>query len=103
MRFLVQARIPVEHGNAAIKDGSLLSNIQKYLDQTKPEAVYFSSADGQRTIFFVLNIEAEHNLPEIYEPLWLDLHADLQVYPVLNAADFAKAGPGIERVVASRR
>ena len=103
MRCLVQVQIPVEVGNAGLLDGSLLPKIQRYLSDVKPEAVYFSPASGQRTIYIFLNIESSDKLVDIAEPLWLDLQADVDVIPVMNADDFQKAAAGIQRVVQARK
>jgi hypothetical protein len=103
MRFLVQVEIPVEAGNAALLDGSLMPKIQRYLGEVKPEAVYYFAANGQRTIYLFLNIQRPEQLPEITEPLWLDMKANVNVVPAMNAEDFEKAGAGIQRVLQARK
>jgi hypothetical protein len=50
MRILLKASIPVETGNATIKDGSLPQKLQSILADLKPEAAYFVAEKGQRTI-----------------------------------------------------
>lgn len=69
MRFLVHARISTEAGNAATLDGTIAQKIQKYINAVKPEAVYLAETKGQRTMFFVLNMDTADKLPEIAEPL----------------------------------
>ena len=49
MRFMLKVNIPVETGNAAAKAGKLGSTIQSILTDLKPEAVYFTDDNGQRT------------------------------------------------------
>lgn len=102
MRFLVEVRIPIEAGNAGLKDGTLLQQLQNYLHEVKPEAVYFT-VHGQRTVYLVVNIESADKMPEIAEPLWLDWKADVYVTPVMGAEDFEKAGAGIQRVLQARQ
>jgi hypothetical protein len=51
MRFLVKVNIPVEAGNGAAKAGKLGTTIQSILADMKPEAVYFTDDNGQRTAF----------------------------------------------------
>ncbi|MFQ6032598.1 MAG: hypothetical protein ACE5K2_06725 [Candidatus Zixiibacteriota bacterium] len=103
MRFLVEVRIPVKVGNARLKDGSLLKQIENYLNDVKPEAVYFTLANGQRTIYLVLDLESADKMPEIGEPLWLDWKADIHLTPVMNAEDFKKAGASIQKVLEARK
>jgi hypothetical protein len=57
MRFLLKANIPVEAGNAAAKAGKLGGTIQAILADLKPEAVYFTDDQGQRTAFIVLHMQ----------------------------------------------
>jgi hypothetical protein len=54
MRFLVKVNIPVEAGNQAARAGKLGSTIQSILADLKPEAVYFTDDNGQRTVFSFL-------------------------------------------------
>ena len=51
MRFLLKVNIPVEAGNAAAKAGKLGATIQSILADLKPETVYFTDDNGQRTGF----------------------------------------------------
>ncbi len=50
----------------------------------------------------VVNVSSPEKLPEITEPLWMDLEADINVIPVMDALEFEKAKPGIERVAKAR-
>jgi hypothetical protein len=103
MRFLLKVHVPVEAGNAGVMDGSILTKIQSYLNAVKPEAGYFFAENGQRAFYLIINLDRPEQLPEIAEPLWLDLKANVEAIPVMNMEDFAKAGAGIQRVVAARR
>ena len=49
MRFLVKATIPVEAGNALVRDPSFGKVMQDILSDLKPEAVYYCAEHGQRT------------------------------------------------------
>ncbi len=94
MRMMLRVRIPVEAGNAAFTDGSLDKNIQQTIDTLKPEAAYFFPDDGKRTALYVFNLDDVSQIPVIVEPLFQELHADVSLFPVMNADDVKK---GIEQ------
>jgi Domain of unknown function (DUF3303) len=100
MRMMVTVSIPVEAGNAAIKNGSLMTLIQKFLADRKPEAAYFfADASGQRSGFMVLDMKDPSEIPGIAEPWFQGLNAEVKVFPCMNPQDLATAGPGIESAV----
>ena len=103
MRFLVEVQIPTEVGNAALKDGSLIKQHKNYLKEVKPEAVYYTPANGKRTMYLVIDVESPDGLPETTEPLWQDLSAEVQVAPVMTSEDFEKAVAGIQKVLEARK
>lgn len=103
MRFIIEATVPVDAGNHAIMDGSLMGKIQNYLGEIKPEAAYFTIKNGQRTMITVVNMERADKIPAILEPLWLDLNVSVQMYPAMIAEDLKNAGPDFERVVSKRK
>ena len=99
MRFLVRATIPVEAGNALARNPNMGKLMEEILADLKPEAVYYALDKGQRTVYFVINIQDSHQLPSIVEPLWLSLKADIDFLPAMDQTEFAKAVPSIERAV----
>jgi hypothetical protein len=96
MRFLVKVSIPVEAGNAAAKAGKLGATIQSILADLKPEAVYFTDDNGQRTAFLFLEMQNASQIPAIAEPWFLALNASVAFHPVMVPDDLAKAGSSIE-------
>ena len=103
MRFLLEVRVPVDEGNEGLMEGTMLKKLNAYLDEIKPECVYFGVKEGQRTLFIVVDIASAEMMPAVAEPLWLDFKADVFFMPVMNKSDFEKAGPHIERIVKARR
>lgn len=97
MRFLVKATIPVEAGNAVVKDPNFGKILEDILGDIKPEAVYFAVEAGQRTVYFVVNIGETHQIPAIAEPLWLSWKANVEFIPAMNQDEFVRATPAIER------
>jgi hypothetical protein len=102
MRCIIECWIPAEDGNCSLLDGTMSGKIQKYLDSVKPEAVYFTVKDGQRTMIVVANIPSEDKMVAIGEPLWLDWNASVSVTPVMTLADLQKAGKDMEKLAKER-
>lgn len=99
MRFLLKVNIPVESGNAAAKAGKLGATIQSILAELKPEAVYFTDSDGQRTGFIFLDMQEAAQIPAIAEPWFLAFNASIEIHPVMIPDDLIKAGSAIKKAV----
>ena len=96
MRFLAQATIPNESGNAFCVDKEMNRKMEAILSEVRPEQVYFGIENGQRCLFCIVNVDGGHDLPRIAEPLWLGLKADVKFTPVMNTEEFKKATSTIE-------
>lgn len=99
MRFLLKVNIPVEAGNAAAKAGKLGATIQSILAEVKPEAVYFTDNNGQRTGFIFLEMQDASQIPAIAEPWFLAFNASIEIHPVMRLEDLARAGAAIDAAV----
>ena len=99
MRFLVKVNIPVEAGNAAANAGKLGATIQSILADLKPEAVYFTDDNGQRTGFIFLEMQDAAQIPAVAEPWFLAFNASIEIHPVMVPADLARAGGAMAEVV----
>lgn len=99
MRFLLKVNIPVDAGNAAAKAGKLGGTIQSILADLKPEAVYFTDNNGQRTAYIFLDMQDASQIPAIAEPWFLAFNAHLEIHPVMVPDDLMKAGPAIQQAV----
>jgi hypothetical protein len=100
MLFIVKATIPNDAGNEMVKSGPAMQALMdKIMGDVRPEAAYFSIADGQRTLFLVVNIEKAEEMVRLAEPLWLGIEADVDVFPAMSVSDFDKAGPIIGSIV----
>src|ERR1700731_1966900 len=94
MRMLLRVSIPVEAGNAAAKDGTLGSTVERILADLKPEAAYFFADDsGQRSGSIVFDMKDTSQIPAVAEPWFLAFNAKVSFRPVMNPQDLATAGP----------
>jgi hypothetical protein len=100
MHFIVKATIPNETGNEMVRSGpAMQALLDKIMSDVKPEAAYFSIAEGQRTLFLIVQIDEAAEMVRIGEPLWLGLEADIDIYPAMSVADFDKAEPILGSIV----
>ena len=103
MRFLLKVNIPVDAGNTAARAGKLGETIQSILTDLKPEAVYFTDDNGQRTAFIFVDMQDASQIPAIAEPWFLAFNASVEIHPVMVPDDLMKAGPAIEQAVKKYR
>lgn len=90
MRVMAQITIPTEQGNRAIMDGSLPAVIQQTTERWHPEAMYFTTFDGRRTAFMVLEMSDTSDMPPFSEPFFTQLNAEVNISPVMDGADLQK-------------
>ena len=98
MRFLVKATIPVEAGNAMVRDPNFQKSMETVMGVIRPEAVYFTVDDGQRTLYLIVNMENPEDMPRIAEPLWLSWKANVTFLPAFTVEDMEKAMPMIGEI-----
>ena len=95
MRMLLKASIPTNAGNAGLKDGSMVENLDSILGDANPEAVYFFIENGRRTCIMIFEMNDTSELPSVVEAWFLTMGADITLVPVMNGEDFEKAGPSL--------
>ena len=92
MRMLMHVRLPHQPFNAYVQEGSVGSKINQILETTKPEAVYFTEYDGQRSAVLIVQVENPSKVPSLAEPWFLLFNADVQFHIVMKPEDLANAG-----------
>jgi hypothetical protein len=84
--MLLTARLDTETANQAVSDGTLPKIIDGIVEQLKPEAAYFTSTEGDRTCFLVLDMKDASQMPTICEPFF-HAGAKVSLRPAMNVED----------------
>jgi hypothetical protein len=90
--MLLHVRIPHEEFNTAVRDGSAEKKMKQILEQTKPEAVYFTEYDGRRGAIMIINIKDPSEVPRFAEPWFLSFNADVQFHIAMTPEELGRAG-----------
>jgi hypothetical protein len=92
MRMLLNVRIPHEDFNKAVRDGSVDHKLRRILEDTKPEAVYFTEQNGQRGAILIIDVVEPSRVPSFAEPWFLAFNASVEFHIVMTPDDLQKAG-----------
>ncbi|MFI2350462.1 DUF3303 family protein [Streptomyces sp. NPDC019443] len=87
MRVLLTVQLDTEKANKAIKDQSLGTTMKSAIERLKPEAAYFGAENGERTGFFVFDLQEPSQIAAIAEPFFQELGAKVTFTPVMNFDD----------------
>jgi hypothetical protein len=90
MRTMMKAQIEVEAGNLAIAEGSIGPVLDKVMGICKPDAAFFLTEGGKRTIYAIFDLTAPEMVPQIAEPLFHALGATVDFHPVMHAPELEK-------------
>jgi len=66
--------------------------LNRILEVTKPEAVYFTEQAGQRGAVLVVDLADPSKIPTLAEPWFLTFEADVEFRVVMSLDDLKKAG-----------
>ena len=90
MRTMLTAAFDVEAGNKAISDGSLQKIMETVMSKITPEATYFTTTNGERTMYVIFDMKDTSEIPAICEPLFMNLKAKVDIKPVMNQEDLQR-------------
>lgn len=91
MRMLMLVKFPTDPFNAAIRGGTLAQTMKKILDDTKPEAAYFTERDGHRGGMFVVHLDSPSDIPRLSEPWFLHFNATVEFRIAMTPEDLGRA------------
>ena len=66
--------------------------LRRILDESKPEAVYFTEQHGKRSCILIVDLPEASKIPALAEPWFLTFNADVEVKVIMSPEDLAKAG-----------
>jgi hypothetical protein len=89
---MMHVSMPVEKFNEALRDGSAAKKLGRILEETKPEAAYFTAKDGKRGGYIIVNISNASEIPRLAEPWFLNFNATVEFMPAMVPEDLQKAG-----------
>lgn len=91
MKFILIAKIPLETFNAAVRDGTAGEKMDRILQETKPEAVYFTEMDGLRTAVMAVEMTNPSQIPFFAEPWFLTFGCRVEFHPAMTPEDLRNA------------
>jgi len=92
MRVMLNVRFPHQPFNAAVKDGTAGPKLNRILEAIKPEAVYFTEQNGQRSAVVVADLPDASKVPALAEPWFLVFEAAVEFRIVMSPDDLKKGG-----------
>ncbi len=92
MRMLLSVKIPHEGFNQAVRDGTVGQKVRRILEDTKPEAVYFTEQNGQRGAILIVDLPDPSKVPAFAEPWFLAFNANVEFHIVMTPDDLQRAG-----------
>lgn len=96
MRFIVRIIFPTEAGNKAVSDPNFLKDIQRFIENNRAEAAYFSPLNGERSALFVIDVPTVDRVPAITEPFFR-MGARVEFHPAMNFEDLKKGLSGVSQ------
>jgi hypothetical protein len=85
---------PLEPFNQYVREGTAGQIIQEILEETKPEAVYFTEHNGARGAVMVIDVASADQVPFFSEPWFLKFNASCEFRIAMTPEDLQKAGLG---------
>ncbi len=87
MRFIMRVTFPPAKFNAAVYDGSAGEKLGRIMAEIRPEAAYFTSMNGSRGGYIIVNMEKTSEMPRFAEPFFLLFDADVEFLPSMTPED----------------
>ncbi len=92
MRMLLNIKFPHAEFNQAVRDGTVGQKVRRILEDSKPEAVYFTEQNGHRGAILIVDLPDPSRVPAFAEPWFLAFNADVEFRIVMTPDDLQRAG-----------
>lgn len=92
MKMLQHIKFPPREFNEGVRDGTIGETMKQILAEAKPEAVYFTEWNGQRSAIILVEVAKPSDVPRLAEPWFLQFHAAVEFHVVMSPDDLAEAG-----------
>ncbi|MFJ5552652.1 DUF3303 family protein [Streptomyces sp. NPDC093225] len=100
MRCMIRTHLDTGATNEAFKDGRMPGILKDLMGKLNPECAYFGLSEGVRSWFIVCDLDDPSQFPALFEDLFVDLHAEIEITPVMNQEDLMK---GFSRLKSGQR
>ena len=70
MRYIMKLRMPIDRGNEALSDPQFGHKMNDLLTEIKAEAAYFTTMNGERGAYIVVNMNDASEIPAVAEPFF---------------------------------
>jgi hypothetical protein len=92
MKILLKITMPAPEFNKAVSAGTAGKNLQKILEELKPDAVYFTEFGGDRSCLMIVDVKNNSDIPKYGEPWFLLFNAKVEFHTVMTVQDLENAG-----------
>ncbi|WP_148287936.1 hypothetical protein [Rhodopseudomonas sp. B29] len=83
---MLRVHLDPVRGSEALRSGAMQKAIGAFSRKYDPEASYFTVDGGGRTAFFVLDMQASHQMPAIAE-IFFHIGAEVTLMPCMTPED----------------
>lgn len=90
--MLLDVSIPTEKFNEALREGTVSETLERIIQETKPESIYFTEKNGQRGATLIVDVKNPSQIPSIAEPWFLSFNADVEFRIAMTPEDFKNSG-----------
>jgi hypothetical protein len=90
MRTMLKISMDFEAANQAQRSGAMQQTIDALMELVQPESSYFTTAEGKRTGYVFFDLTDVSLIPQIAEPLFQNLGAELDFSPVMNREELSR-------------
>ena len=91
MRMMILVQCPPEPFNTLVRNGTAGPTMKKILDDTKPEAAYFSEREGKRGCVLIAEVQGASDVPRLAEPWVLNFNAEVEFRICMLPEELGKA------------